>query len=224
LRITELLPNPAEPGVDTEHEWVEITNVGAEPASTEGMQLGDNRGSVALDPFVLLPGESVVLAAPLADVGAAARVQRVQAIGNGLSNDGDRLILVAADGAVVDQLAYGTDRGVPGIEPVSTPGEGQSMERRFDPDGGLVDVVFLDVPTPGLATPMVSSESDFTPTSEANATTSAEGGAPDDTGNVLAVAATPAETSVWMVLMILAGGALGGAVLYRVSVIMRNRA
>jgi hypothetical protein len=29
---------------------------------------------------------------------------------------------------------------------------------------------------------------------------------------------------VWMVLMILAGGALGGAVLYRVSVIMRNRA
>ena len=80
VRITELLPDPLEPGPDAEFEWVELTNLGAEPVSLEGLQLRDNAGAVALPAITLPPGASIVFGGRLVRLEAVLVVQLADGI------------------------------------------------------------------------------------------------------------------------------------------------
>jgi hypothetical protein len=226
LRITELLPNAPQSGVDTEYEWVEITNLGTAAASTEGMLLRDNRAETVIDAVVLGPGGSLVVAGALADTGSAAVVQRVPAIGNGLANSGDRLALVAADGSVVDALSYGSDTTYADPEqPIVAPRPGHSIERRFATDGTLVEVAHLEIPTPGVAVILPAGAADHDPPGEVAAETgfNAPGAedAPDE--HLTPIEESPVHGSMWAVLILLAVGTVGGVVAQRVVSVMRER-
>ena len=153
LRITELLPDPVQEGPDADYEWVEVANLGGASASLRGFALRDNFAAVELPDLELGPGGVLVVAAPRADVGAAALVHLLEgAIGNGLGNGGDRLALMTPEGEVLDAVSWGADRAhTEGVAPVPAPGAGRSLLRRFTDDGSLVAVERLDVPTPGRA-------------------------------------------------------------------------
>ncbi len=223
LRITEVLPNASQPGIDTEYEWVEITNLGSEPVSTEGMALHDNRQPTFLDAFTLAPGASLVVAASLAEVDGAPLVQRVSAIGNGLNNTGDRLTLVAADGSIVDALSYGSDLAFAEADPIPAPPPGHSIERRFDVDGVLVESVIREEPNPGFAE-MLPRGGEQVELDSINDTEGDEDtDEPSAPGGLMAAAPRPEETSIWMLMLLVAGGVLGGAGLHRVMTIMRDR-
>lgn len=56
-------------------------------------------------------------------------------VGNGLSNEGDRLILTAPDGTVVAALSYGADGAYPPALPLVRPG--WSLERLPAVTGGV---------------------------------------------------------------------------------------
>ena len=71
IRITEALPDAAEPGLDSGFEWVELTNWGAEGASLAGLVLRDNAGEVPLPEVVLPAGGALLIAGPQADLGGA---------------------------------------------------------------------------------------------------------------------------------------------------------
>ncbi|NMB56838.1 lamin tail domain-containing protein [Candidatus Beckwithbacteria bacterium] len=78
------------------------------------------------------------------------KIQLGDQIGNGLANDGDRLILKNANGGLVDQISWGTDRTIhnPSISDVA---EGHSIARSplgFDTDQAS-DWVNLTTPNPG---------------------------------------------------------------------------
>ncbi|MPZ99577.1 MAG: hypothetical protein GEU80_09640 [Dehalococcoidia bacterium] len=151
VRITELLPNPTEPGRDTDWEWIELTNVGLGPASLAGLSLRDNAGPVDLPAMVLAPGASVVIAGPLGAVGEAAVFRPATGLGNGLGNAGDRLLLTDAGGEVLDALSYGEDVTYASSGPalLSAPGPGQSIERWFDAAGVLLGSRIAPRPSPG---------------------------------------------------------------------------
>jgi hypothetical protein len=153
LRITELLPDPVQEGVDAEYEWVELANFGTEPANLEGLVLQENVGRLTLPPLSLDPGGVLVVAASRADTGAAALVHLLEGVlGNGLGNGGDRLALLTPEGAVLDAVSWGSDRTyLEGLSAVPAPGPGRSLLRLFTDDGSLVAVERLDVPTPGRA-------------------------------------------------------------------------
>lgn len=48
LRITELMPDPPEPGADQEFEWIELANLGTSSTTPEGLWLAENAGAIEL--------------------------------------------------------------------------------------------------------------------------------------------------------------------------------
>lgn len=202
FRITQLLPNPANPGRDDEFEWVEVSNLGVTAASLEGMSLRDNSGSVTLPALVVPAGGTVVVTSRLAEVPGVTAFRLAQAIGNGLGNAGDRLVLAGADGRPVDAFSYGEDTTYLQGARIPAPGTGRAIQRRFGPDGSYRDAVILDEPTPGRPP---------TPTTPVAPT------APHE-----AAAAAGAEISTWLVLLSLGGGLLGGVIAQRVSGLARE--
>lgn len=149
FRVTQLLPDPPNPGRDSEYEWVEISNLGAVAASVEGMTLRDNSGSVALPALVVPAGGSLVVASRLAEVPGVTAFRLPQTIGNGLGNSGDRLVLAAADGRQVDAFSYGEDTTYLAGPRIPVPGTGRAIERLFAPDGTFRDARIVEQPTPG---------------------------------------------------------------------------
>jgi 5'-nucleotidase len=116
-------------GDEPAHEWIELHNPTATPVSLEGWSIIDTSGSIDVIPtgVVLAANGYVILAAtttlptywtvpadvPLVNLGSA--------LGNGLGNLGDSLILRDSATTTVDALSWGTDTSI------------------FDP--GVVDVV-----------------------------------------------------------------------------------
>ena len=150
IRITEASPDSAEPGLDGDFEWVELTNWGVDAAPLAGLVLRDNAGSVALPDLVLPPRGVLLVAGPRADVGNSLPVHRVEGVGNGLGNAGDRLVLESASGGVLDAFSWGSDSTYRDSEsPIPAPGPGRSIERRFADDGSYLAFAILDSPTPG---------------------------------------------------------------------------
>ncbi len=109
--ISEVFANPNGP--EPAAEWVELTNDGSESVDLSLFELRDQGGAVALPPYVLAPGAFALLARsdyepdtgpdpkPFADTA----IVRVKALGkNGLSNSGEALELVRADGVVVSRF------------------------------------------------------------------------------------------------------------------------
>jgi hypothetical protein len=138
VKISEVLANAVPGSDDAAREWVELYNAGPESVELGGWSLADNVAADALPPAALPPGAyAVVTASPdfrrqypafqgtlLALVGGR--------IGNGLANEGDRLLLLDEEGRPVDALSYGLDREffdppAPAVPP------GHSLER-FPPD------------------------------------------------------------------------------------------
>jgi hypothetical protein len=106
--INEVMANPA--GVERAQEWVELFNDGLSPVVIAGYGLETGGGTAILPAGVLAPGAFalVVTDAYVEDDGVdpvaapGTLIVRVPALGrDGLSNDGERLALRDADGAVL---------------------------------------------------------------------------------------------------------------------------
>ena len=114
LRISEVLADPVEPGVDGAYEWIELVNTASEVVSTEGWAIGDGSSVDVLPGVEVPPGGYVVVAAEAAVLPVNVLVVRAPdgTIGNGLNNAGDVVRLLSPAGAVVDALSFGENREV----------------------------------------------------------------------------------------------------------------
>lgn len=141
---------------DADGEWVELYNAGPDPVQLAGWRLADNRAADMLPEFLLQPRAYVVVA-----VGAtAALLQREGvpllplsgSIGNGLGNEGDRLLLIDPSGRFVDTISWGVDSEALS-PPVADVPAGHSVERvRPGVDtNGASDFVDNERPSPGRA-------------------------------------------------------------------------
>lgn len=211
IRITQIMPDPANPGRDNDYEWIELTNLGTTAASLDGMSLRDNSGAVTLPALVIPAGGTLVLTARLAEVPGATSLRLSQSIGNGLGNSGDRLMLLSADGRQVDAFSYGDDTTFAASTRIPAPGTGRAIERRFAPDGTFRDAAIVDQPTPGRARPAVAATS---PGASGGAAAEREAASP---------AGTTGATSTWVVLLAVGGGLLGGVAAQRIAALAGNR-
>jgi hypothetical protein len=134
VKISEVLANAGAGLDDAAHEWVELYNAGPESVELGGWSLADNVAADTLPPAALSPGAyAVVTASPdfqrqYPAFQGALLVLADGRIGNGLANEGDRLLLVDEEGRPVDALSYGLDREffeppAPAVSP------GHSLER-----------------------------------------------------------------------------------------------
>ena len=149
--INEVQYNPTQSGHDASFEWLEVFNCTAETIILNGWSIRDNFGSDPIPPLVL-PSNCLAVIAATED-GFRANFPDFDGnivfvddgkIGNGLSNEGDRIILEDGKGSVISALSYGGDTSrsphLPGVS------EGHSLERL--PAGGE-EFVDNPAPTPG---------------------------------------------------------------------------
>lgn len=129
--------------LDQNHEWIELYNATDEKISLKDWTLTDNSGaSVELKNKKIKPGEYVLITKDSStwkfwnEHKDAVTMNLGDQIGDGLDNDGDRLILKDASGQIVDYVAWGNDTTIwnPAVPLVA---EGASIERDtpgFDTD------------------------------------------------------------------------------------------
>jgi hypothetical protein len=155
LVINEIVYDADGDVPDQDAEWVEIYNRSSDAVDLAGWSLSDAASSDVLPTLVVPPhGFAVIAAAPAfhdayPDVAVPVAVLSGR-IGNGLANEGDRLLLADPSGAVVDAVSWGDDAAVlnPSIEGVPS---GHSIERRFagvDSDHAA-DFIDNEAPSPG---------------------------------------------------------------------------
>jgi hypothetical protein len=197
LRISELLPDPAQPGADSDYEWIEVVNLARDVAELNGILLADNQGAIALPAIVLGPRQALVIAGARAQVPEASAYWPPGGFSNGLANGGDRLVLYLADGTVIDALSYGSDATYDRPS-LPAPDAGKSLVRRFADDGTFAGAVMDASPSPGvLEDPALESRAD-----QPAAATAADG-------------ATRFAGWAWVTLALIGLGAIGAAVLQR---------
>ena len=131
LRLSEVLADPIEPGVDRAFEWVELVNTADVIVSTEGWSIADGDSVDALPGVEVPPGGFVVVAAEAAVLPVNVLVVRVPdgTIGNGLNNAGDAVRLLSPAGDVVDALSFG-DNGSVFASPPPAAGAGATLGAR----------------------------------------------------------------------------------------------
>ncbi len=145
-------------GPDAAYEWVELYNNASSPLELAGWTIDDNIATDSI-PMVTIPANGFVIIAAsegfytnYPDSTATIVFIANGSIGNGLSNDGDRLILKDSAGTIIDQMSYGTDATVfdPSCPDVAA---GHSLEREptgYDTDQAS-DFVGRALPSPGGA-------------------------------------------------------------------------
>ena len=159
--INEVQYDPLQPGADASFEWLELYNCTNEPVNLEGWRISDNYDSDPI-PSLTLPSYGFAVIAATQDfqtnftgLNCTIRFIKDGKIGNGLSNDGDRLILEDSASTIIDALSYGDNDAImlPQCKDVAA---GHSLERQSagldtDKAGDFVD---NPNPTPcyGLAT------------------------------------------------------------------------
>jgi hypothetical protein len=140
LRITEINYHPADatpeelaamPGIDSEEfEFLEFTNVGNVPLQLLNVRLDDGI-EFTFDETILAAGERGVVvqnsAAFQLRYGTSARILGEFASGR-LSNSGERVVLLSAEGETIVDLSYG-DRG---LWPEAADGLGATLELRSE--------------------------------------------------------------------------------------------
>ena len=100
------------------YEWFELYNSSAATATLTGWTISDNMSTDTLPDMSIAPGGFVIVAARAANFRenypgyGGAIVELGQPIGNGLANDGDRLILRDNTGQTIDALSYGDNTSV----------------------------------------------------------------------------------------------------------------
>ncbi|MEX2247318.1 MAG: lamin tail domain-containing protein [Dehalococcoidia bacterium] len=157
--INEVLYDSIGEGSDADGEWVELYNAGDAPAQLAGWALEDNVGSKVLPGFLLGPGGFAVIAASASLLPGIDSVLPLSGrIGNGLGNDGDRVLLRDPSGALVDALSWGSDTSIfdPAADDVPA---GHSLERRRPgvDTNAAGDFVDNESPSPGAPLPPHSS-------------------------------------------------------------------
>ncbi|HKS91700.1 MAG TPA: lamin tail domain-containing protein, partial [Tepidiformaceae bacterium] len=131
LRLSEFMSDPPKAGNDGSDEWVEITNVSGTTVSTAGWRISDAKTADDIPEASIAPGEYLVIAGKSADTGSATGVVRIAdgVIGNGLSNGGDAIALLAPSGEVADAISYGSNTDI--FEPPpAAPDTGRSLGTR----------------------------------------------------------------------------------------------
>lgn len=103
-------------------EFVELFNVGDQPAKLTGWALDKYRFPAGTE---IAPGGHLVIAQDPAALEKEHGVKALGPLGGKLSNEGEKITLKNAAGAVVEQFKYGV--GFPW--PAASAGEGSSMER-----------------------------------------------------------------------------------------------
>ena len=151
LRLSEVLADPVESGIDRDWEWVALVNTGGAAVSTEGWSLGDAAASDALPAVVVPSGGFVVVAAERAVLPEGTLVVRVPdgSIGNGLNNGGDAVRLLAPTGEVVDALSYGANRDVFASPPAAADSGATLAARSIDGQADAERWLQALRPTPG---------------------------------------------------------------------------
>ncbi len=143
-------------GSETTNEWIELYNKSSSTIDVSEWIITDNNSTktfpVGVQP--LLPG-GVLLVSPSDSTWTFWPIESlvakiVLALGNGLSNTGDKLILKDKLGNEIDSLSYGTNIDIwnPAIEDVV---EGHSIERNPGGEDTNFQLDFIDqeTPTPG---------------------------------------------------------------------------
>lgn len=132
--INEVQYDPPQAGSDAKWEWIELYNRTTYIVDLAGWTLADNVGSDALPVATIAPRQFLVVAASSSFYdnfpgfnGPIVFVSDGQ-LGNSLSNDGDRLILRAPGGLIVDALSWGDDASV-FSPPCRDVAAGHSLER-----------------------------------------------------------------------------------------------
>jgi len=131
--ISEVMYNPT--ASEPDQEWFELFNPTAGSVDLAGWKIKDNSTSQdIMPPFILGPGEYLVVAARISAFQASYPgftgnlLGLESAIGNGLANGGDRILLVDAGGNPVDAMSYGSDTGAFNPACSNVP-EGHSLAR-----------------------------------------------------------------------------------------------
>jgi hypothetical protein len=169
--INEVQYDPPQTGVDSSFEWVELMNRTSQTIDLTGWRISDNHESDPIPSLSLPPGGFAVIAATtdfyanFPNFSGNIVFMADGSIGNGLSNTGDRLILIDSTGKIIDALSYGDDNTVMSPPCRNVP-EGHSLERR---PAGLdtnqaSDFVDNATPSPGYGLPSAAEMSTPTPT------------------------------------------------------------
>ncbi len=152
------------------NEWIELYNPTDAPVDVSGWIIEDNNSSdvIPASPSVPAHGFAVISKDDSTWLfwnipSEAVKITLGSVIGNGLSNDGDRVILKDASGVEIDAVSYGDDTYafIPSVPSVS---EGHSIARSpkgFDTNK-FSDWVELEVPNPGT-NPHYKEHTDGTP-------------------------------------------------------------
>ncbi len=154
--INEVLYDADSDVPDADAEWIEIYNGSDQPVDLAGWSLRDATAQVDVLPAFVVPAHGFAIVATTDAVtkeypDVAARVAILGGrIGNGLGNDGDRLYLADAAGAVVDAISWGKDTSV-FDPPVGDVPSGHSIEREFAgvDSNSVEDFVDNERPSPG---------------------------------------------------------------------------
>jgi len=161
--INEVQYDPPQSGTDAAWEWVELYNPTNASVDLSGWTIGDNAANDSVPSFFLPPGKFAIIAAAanFSDnfPGCTCTIVYMAdgAIGNGLNNTGDRVILKDSAGTTIDAISYGTDTTYTTLPDVAA---GHSLER--SPAGGS----FIDNPNPSPcpSSPTATATPSLTPT------------------------------------------------------------
>jgi hypothetical protein len=158
--INEFQYDPPQTGVESAFEWVELLNRTDKTVDLTYWRISDNQETDPVPSLSLPPGGFAVIAARtdfyanFPNFSGNIVFMADGTIGNGLSNTGDRLILLDPTGKIIDALSYGSDNTTMSPPCRSVP-EGHSLERR---PAGLdtnqaSDFVDNATPSPGYGLP-----------------------------------------------------------------------
>lgn len=170
MLINEVYYDAPQPGTDSSYEWLELYNPGDLTVEIFGWSIRDNGAEDTLPYIVLEPKGYAIVAAtsdlfanfpslrglssqgPLGPTPEPSLVFiRDGRLGNGLANNGDRLILKDASGQEVDSLSWGDDTSVfnPSIKR-APPGHSIERARPGLVGQGAGDFVDNSQPSPGI--------------------------------------------------------------------------
>ncbi|MCO6046872.1 lamin tail domain-containing protein [Aeoliella sp. ICT_H6.2] len=142
LAITELHYHPYNPGLvdEDDQEFIEIKNTGSEPVDLSGVQIADfaSEAYVFASGQTLAPGDYIIVARDVATFESVYGTDLNVALGGfgdrNLSNGGERITLLDANGLLIQSFEYSDDAPWP----TSPDGQGQSLEI-VDPLGDASD-------------------------------------------------------------------------------------
>lgn len=152
-------------GQETNNEWIELFNTSTSDVDLTGWTITDNSSSRTLASAIIKANSTLVITAQSSTWNfwniTGDKIALNANLGNGLSNDGDKLLLKDSSGIEHDKLSYGSNSDyLPSLPDVN---EGHSLERI--PAG----LAFVDQSSP---TPGVASTSIFSPTPSPSPSTS----------------------------------------------------